>query len=71
MHGYNVRVPGDGDKAKQENPFFGVAPFNLTHAMTELMTLGIPLPEIVATVTSNAAQNGADAGYARRSAARP
>ena len=27
--------------AQQENPFFGVAPFNLTHAMTELLTLGI------------------------------
>ena len=57
MHGYNVRVPGDGDTAaRQENPFFGVAPFNLTHAMTELMTLGITLPEIVATVTSNPAR---------------
>jgi dihydroorotase len=57
MHGYNVRVPGEGDGAsRQENPFFGVAPFNLTHAMTELLTLGIPLPEVVATVTSNAAR---------------
>jgi dihydroorotase len=57
MHGYNVRVPGEGDTAaKSDNPFAGVAPFNLTHAMTELMTLGIPLPEIVATVTSNAAK---------------
>ena len=42
MHGYNVRVPGEGDAAaRQENPFSGVAPFNLTHAMTELMTLGL------------------------------
>ena len=42
MHGYNVRVPGDGDAAaRQDNPFSGVAPFNLTHAMTELMTLGL------------------------------
>ena len=57
MHGYNVRVPGDGDAAaRQENPFFGVAPFNLTHAMTELLTLGIGLPEVVATVTSNPAR---------------
>jgi dihydroorotase len=56
MHGYNVRVPDDGDAtSRQENPFFGVAPFNLTHAMTELMTLGISLPEVVATVTSNPA----------------
>lgn len=56
MHGYNVRVPGDGDATKQENPFFGVAPFNLTHAMTELLTLGIPLKEVIATVTSNPAR---------------
>src|SRR5262249_43533973 len=57
MHGYNVRVPGDGDVASREaNPFFGVAPFNLTHAMTELMTLGISLPDVVATVTSNPAR---------------
>jgi dihydroorotase len=56
MHGYNVRPPGANDEARQENPFFGVAPFNLTHAMTELMTLGMNLPEIVATVTSNPAR---------------
>jgi dihydroorotase len=57
MHGYNVRVPGDGDAATRlENPFSGVAPFNLTHAMTELLTLGLSLPEAVATVTSNPAR---------------
>ena len=57
MHGYNVRPPGSGnEQTRQENPFFGVAPFNLTHAMTELMTLGMTLPEIVATVTSNPAR---------------
>jgi len=57
MHGYNVRVPGESDTAaRQENPFAGVAPFNLTHAMTELMTLGLSLPEVVATVTSNPAR---------------
>jgi dihydroorotase len=56
MHGYNVRVPGEGDTAQLDNPFAGVAPFNLTHAMTELMTLGMSLPDIVATVTSNAAK---------------
>src|ERR1700744_1547190 len=56
MHGYNVRVPGEGDSSKSDNPFVGVAPFNLTHAMTELMTLGLTLPEIIATVTSNAAK---------------
>ena len=57
MHGYNVRLPGDGDAASRpESPFSGVAPFNLTHAMTELMTLGLSLPEVVATVTSNPAR---------------
>jgi dihydroorotase len=57
MHGYNVRVPGDGDAASRpENPFSGVAPFNLTHAMTELLTLGLSLPEVVATVTSHPAR---------------
>ena len=57
MHGYNVRVPGVGDAAERaENPFAGVAPFNLTHAMTELLTLGVTLPEIVAMVTSNPAK---------------
>ena len=39
-----------------ENPFFGVAPFNLTHAMTELVTLGVPLTDVVATVTINPAR---------------
>jgi dihydroorotase len=57
MHGYNVRVPSDGDDAgRGENPFFGVAPFNLTHAMTELLTLGVPLADVVAAVTINPAR---------------
>jgi dihydroorotase len=57
MHGYNVRVPGAGDAAdRAANPFAGVAPFNLTIAMTELLTLGVTLPEIVAMVTSNPAK---------------
>jgi dihydroorotase len=57
MHGYNVRVPDAADGAdRAANPFFGVAPFSLTHAMTELMTLGMTLSDIVATVTSNPAR---------------
>ena len=57
MHGYNVRVPDAADGGERaRNPFFGVAPFNLTHAMTELLTLGMALPEIVATVTANPAR---------------
>ena len=56
LHGYNVRVPSAGsDESRAANPFYGVAPFGLTHAMTELLALGMPLAEIVATVTSNAA----------------
>jgi len=56
LHGYNVRIPDPKDAAaRQENPFFGVAPFCLTHAMTELLALGMKLPDIVATVTSNPA----------------
>lgn len=54
MHGYNVRVPGD--VADETNPFAGVAPFSLTNAMTKLLVLGVPLPEIVATVTCNPAR---------------
>jgi dihydroorotase len=58
MHGYNVRAPGEGegDAGVSANPFFGVAPFNLTHAMTELITLGMSLPDVVATVTVNPAK---------------
>ncbi len=57
MHGYNVRAPGESnDKERSTNPFFGVAPFNLTNAMTKLLTLGIPLMDVVATVTSNPAR---------------
>jgi dihydroorotase len=58
MHGYNVRVPdasADVSADVSANPFFGVAPFNLTNAMTKLLALGLPLAEIIATVTSNAA----------------
>jgi dihydroorotase len=57
MHGYNVRVPDASDGAERSrNPFFGVAPFNLHNAMTKLMALGVPLGEVIATVTSNPAK---------------
>ena len=58
MHGYNVRVPQPGmsDEERATNPFVGVAPFNLTIAMTELLALGLELEEVVATVTANAAK---------------
>ncbi len=57
MHGYNVRVPDANDQAtRSRNPFFGVAPFNLTNAMSKLLALGMTLPQVVATVTSNPAK---------------
>ncbi|MEO0761231.1 MAG: amidohydrolase/deacetylase family metallohydrolase, partial [Pseudomonadota bacterium] len=46
MHGYNVKVPDvSADGVREANPFFGVAPFNLTIAMTELLYLGVPLEQ--------------------------
>ncbi len=45
MHGYNVRVPNGGEVSS--NPFFGVAPFNLTNAMTKLLALGMTLPDML------------------------
>ena len=56
MHGYNVRVSEAKSTDRAENPFAGVAPFNLTNAMTKLLALGMTLPDIVATVTSNPAE---------------
>jgi dihydroorotase len=61
LHGLNVRPPEDNafrmsEADRQSNPFFGVAPFGLTHAMTELLTLGLSLNDVVKTVTSNAAE---------------
>ncbi|HVZ51656.1 MAG TPA: amidohydrolase/deacetylase family metallohydrolase [Pseudolabrys sp.] len=57
LHGYNVKVaPAGMDKTvREENPFFGIAPFSLTIAMTELITLGMTLEEVIATVTANPA----------------
>lgn len=57
MHGYNVRAGDDeSDAVIKANPFFGVAPFNLTVAMTELLHLGVPLADVVAMVTANPAK---------------
>lgn len=58
MHGYNVRVPQQGLSAEEKStsPFAGVAPFNLTVAMTELLALGMELGEVVRTVTANPAR---------------
>jgi dihydroorotase len=57
MHGYNVRIKDPKAAADIDaNPFAGVAPFSLTNAMTKLLVLGLSLPEVIATVTSNPAQ---------------
>ncbi|MAO93544.1 MAG: amidohydrolase/deacetylase family metallohydrolase [Rhodospirillaceae bacterium] len=56
MHGYNVAIPDSTDRSdRAENPFFGVAPFNLTIAMSELLHLGVPLEQVIAMVSSNPA----------------
>ena len=56
LHGYNVKAPTAGAGGDREaNPFYGVAPFSLTHAMTELLTLGMALGDVLKTVTSNPA----------------
>ncbi len=57
LHGYNVTAPEEaiGSKSKWYDPFVENAPFSLCHAMTELLTLGLALPDIVKMVTSHAA----------------
>lgn len=61
MHGYNTKVPPPpGTPAahpdeEEAHPFAGNARFSLTHAMTELLALGLSLPQIVPMVTTNAA----------------
>lgn len=56
LHGYNVKAPATGANGDREaNPFYGVAPFSLTHAMTELLTLGMALGDVLKTVTGNPA----------------
>lgn len=55
MHGYNTKVP-DPDNIKEEQHLFtGEVKFSMTHAMTELVALGMELPDVVATATCNAA----------------
>ena len=60
MHGYNTRVPPPPGTPK-EHPddemhiFAGRAQFSLTHAMTELLALGVSLEDVIPMVTSNCA----------------
>ena len=57
MHGYNVTIPDATDKSERAaNPFSGVAPFNLTIAMSELLHLGVPLEQVIEMVTRNPAK---------------
>ena len=61
MHGYNTRVPPppgtpSSHPDEENHPFAGSARFSLTHAMTGLMALGMPLETLVPMVTVNAAR---------------
>lgn len=58
LHGYNVKVPTvkTDQSVREANPFFGIAPFNLTVAMSELLALGLTLSEVIAMVTQNPAE---------------
>lgn len=55
MHGYNTKVPDPNSLKDEDHLFTGDVKFSMTHAMTELVALGMPLPDVVATATSNAA----------------
>src|ERR1700761_7931817 len=68
LHGYNVKMPEGGrwyrgmvtDTEAMDPPKAAPLPFStpygMHHAMSEMMTLGVPLPQIVAMATCNAAK---------------
>ena len=69
LHGYNVRFPDGGrwyrgvftDTTEMEpplemNPAAFAAPYGLYHAISELMAVGLELPDLIPMVTSNAAK---------------
>jgi len=62
MHGYNTRMPpppgtpATHSDPEEAHPFAGNARFSLGHAMSELLALGLTLPQIVPMVTTNAAR---------------
>ena len=61
MHGYNTRKPIDpGTPSSHPDPemapFGGDARFSLTHAMVELLALGLGLEEVLPMVSSRAAE---------------
>jgi dihydroorotase len=68
LHGYNIKFPEGGrwyrgvftDTEEMEPPEDASLPFStpygIYHAMSELMALGVSLPQVVAMATSNAAR---------------
>lgn len=56
MHGYNTYVGEDGGDDRKSNPFYGSQRFCLTLAMTELLALGLPLHDVLASVTEHPAE---------------
>ena len=61
LHGYNTRVPVEPGMPEDHPdpemaPFQGGARFSLTHAMVELLALGLSLEEVVPMVTSRCAE---------------
>ena len=55
MHGYNTKVPDAGDGEAEEHLFTGKVKFSMTHAMTELLALGVDLTQVIAMATTNSA----------------
>jgi dihydroorotase len=57
MHGYNTAVPAPPGTPEahsdQEHMFFGKQRFSLASAMTAMLALGLPLPQVVRMVTCN------------------
>jgi dihydroorotase len=61
MHGYNTTVPQpagtpDSHPDEEEHLFVGRTRFSLVGAMTSMLALGLPLEQVVAMVTDNAAK---------------
>ncbi len=61
MHGYNTTVPApagtpQSHPEEEDHLFKGSTRFSLTSAMTSMLALGLPLRQVVAMVTCNAAR---------------
>ena len=55
MHAYSIGASQSGKPGWANKLNSNLTPFSLCHAMTELLILGMPLVDVVKTVTSNAA----------------